>query len=321
MNKEEIIRYIRQNGGAETAVLQKNYGISYGNAKAIINEMLSSGELVYAEGVRYDYVGRSRTPFTGVNPFPHIIEQTYSVDGEAEGPTMALQDEDTELMFRALWLFIEMGSASVSLLQRRLPIGFVKANRYLEWMEDCGFISPSEGPWKRKVLITKERFKELFPQYGYFEDDDIYLYDLKDDGENEEVDASDWYEEHHAKLFEEYEKAEEDFKAERQKLAAVIDKIAAKKSEPISKQTRPEPTLWLDEKEFTEVVSARFERLIKSDKNMGQRGAVKRAEAYLEAVRDTHDGKMVQVYERLVYEVKNTSAYFYSQLKKYYFEE
>ena len=52
---------------------------------------------------------------------------------------------------------------------------------------------------------------------------------------------------------------------------------------------------------------------------MGQKGAVKKAETYLEAVRDTHDGKMVEVYERLVYEIKNISSYLYKQLKKQYF--
>ena len=52
---------------------------------------------------------------------------------------------------------------------------------------------------------------------------------------------------------------------------------------------------------------------------MGQKGAVMKAETYLEAVRDTHDRKMVQVYERLVYELKNTSSYLYRQIKKHFF--
>ena len=88
-----------------------------------------------------------------------------------------------------------------------------------------------------------------------------------------------------------------------------LSKIADKKKAPITADKMPLHPSWDNEDEFAKVVMERMERLIKSDKRMGQQGAVKKAETYLEAVRDTHDRKMLQVYERLVYEIKNTSSY------------
>ena len=78
---------------------------------------------------------------------------------------------------------------------------------------------------------------------------------------------------------------------------------------------------WINEKDFTQAVMKRLELLVKSDNRMGQKGAVKKAETWLEAVRYTRDAAMVEVYERLVFEIKNTSCYMYGQLKKQYFGE
>ena len=361
MNREEIISFIKKNGGTETAVLQKNCGISYKDAKEVIAELVATGELVRAGGLKYEYVGRKHlnhikyesflgsvgeSPFDGCDDDgerrayleerserikkilegrgdsadPEYEEDGEEKDGEEENylyKSASPEPEEDETYYRALWLCIVDGSASISMLQRRLPIGFIKAGKIIDWMEDRGFISPSDGSYKRKVLLTGEDFKFLFPQYGYFE----YAYGDRSDGDGKDDDFDEdlWYEEQHEKLYNKIANVERDFKAEKQRLVYAIDGICLKKSEPVSADSVPEHNLWEDEDEFTRTVLERFERLIKSDKNMGQRGAVKKAETYLEAVRDTHDGKMVQVYERLVYEIKNTGAYLYRQLKKQFF--
>lgn len=54
------------------------------------------------------------------------------------------------------------GSASVSYLQRRLSIGYSRAARIVDQMEEKGYIDPPTGAKQRKVLITPERFKEDF---------------------------------------------------------------------------------------------------------------------------------------------------------------
>ena len=54
------------------------------------------------------------------------------------------------------------GSASVSYLQRRLSIGYSRAARIVDQMEEKGYIDPPTGAKTRKVLITPERFREDF---------------------------------------------------------------------------------------------------------------------------------------------------------------
>lgn len=54
------------------------------------------------------------------------------------------------------------GSASVSYLQRRLSIGYSRAARIIDQMEEKGYIAPPTGSKTRKVLITPEQFREDF---------------------------------------------------------------------------------------------------------------------------------------------------------------
>lgn len=54
------------------------------------------------------------------------------------------------------------GSASVSYLQRRLSIGYSRAARIVDQMEEKGYIAPATGAKQRQVLITPEQFKEVF---------------------------------------------------------------------------------------------------------------------------------------------------------------
>ena len=250
--------------------------------------------------------------------------------------------DEEELRFKALKLIIEKDVASVSLFQRTFPIGYIRSCKLIDWMESKGYVSKGDGSTPRKVLITKEEFDKLYSEpYLMDEDDEDFDLDEKFDEYEKfleqhfaEEDSDDEDEEHEAydriinRIFhsdaDESETPGSD-SAERkeavQNLVFVLDKIADKKKAPITADEMPSHPSWDNEEEFAHVVMERLERLIKSDKRMGQQGAVKKAENYLEAVRDTHDRKMVQVYERLVYEIKTTSNYLYGQLKKQFFGE
>ena len=48
------------------------------------------------------------------------------------------------------------------MLQRRFSIGYNKASRIVDQMQDAGFISEREGMKPRKIYITMEQFKEMF---------------------------------------------------------------------------------------------------------------------------------------------------------------
>ena len=86
------------------------------------------------------------------------IEKANSTDMEMDKDP----DDDTdELLMDAIEMCVENGQASASALQRRFKIGYTRAGRMIDQMEERGIISGYEGSKPRKVLITKERWEEL----------------------------------------------------------------------------------------------------------------------------------------------------------------
>jgi S-DNA-T family DNA segregation ATPase FtsK/SpoIIIE len=58
-------------------------------------------------------------------------------------------------------MVVDMGQASVSMLQRRFKIGYSRAGRIIDQMEDRGLISGYDGSKPRQVLISKNEWQEL----------------------------------------------------------------------------------------------------------------------------------------------------------------
>ena len=58
-------------------------------------------------------------------------------------------------------VILELGQASVSLLQRRLKLGYARAARLMDQMEEKGIVGPSEGAKPRQILITKEHWVQM----------------------------------------------------------------------------------------------------------------------------------------------------------------
>lgn len=70
-------------------------------------------------------------------------------------------DEADELLPQAIEVVIEMGNASTSMLQRRLKLGYARAARIVDQMEERGIVGPFEGAKPRRVLITKQQYEEM----------------------------------------------------------------------------------------------------------------------------------------------------------------
>ncbi|MBB6452864.1 S-DNA-T family DNA segregation ATPase FtsK/SpoIIIE [Salirhabdus euzebyi] len=87
----------------------------------------------------------------------HCIEQQkaqYQQEMIPEEETEVVQEVDDDLFDDAVQLVLEMQSASVSMLQRRFRVGYTRAARLIDAMEDRGIVGPYEGSKPRKVLVN-----------------------------------------------------------------------------------------------------------------------------------------------------------------------
>ena len=73
-----------------------------------------------------------------------------------------LNGQEDDLLPQAAQLFIEQGNASVSLLQRRFHIGYARAARLVDIMEQRGIVGRFEGSKPRSILMTWEQFRQAF---------------------------------------------------------------------------------------------------------------------------------------------------------------
>lgn len=76
-------------------------------------------------------------------------------------------DEGDEMLPAAIDVVMETGQASVSMLQRRLKLGYSRAARIVDEMETRGIVGPFEGSKPRQLLITKEQWLALKMKGAY----------------------------------------------------------------------------------------------------------------------------------------------------------
>ena len=126
------------------------------------------------------------------------IEKRASQAGTAGGKATAASASDPEpngeelegdeMLPAAVDVILETGQASVSMLQRRLKLGYARAARIVDEMEEKGIVGPFQGSKPRAILITKEQWASMrggeSEQVGFDEDDDIPF----DEGVPEELD-------------------------------------------------------------------------------------------------------------------------------------
>ena len=75
-------------------------------------------------------------------------------------PNSAEMDGD-EMLPAAVDVILETGQASVSMLQRRLKLGYARAARIVDEMEEKGIVGPFQGSKPRSILITKEQWEAM----------------------------------------------------------------------------------------------------------------------------------------------------------------
>ena len=113
----------------------------------VVAFLKDNGEAMYDDGVQQE------------------IERQAAQDkkkGGAEDKGSSELDKGDDLLMRAIELFVNTPEkASISALQRHLGLGFAKAGRLMDTLEEKGIVGPTEGSKPRKVLITKAQWYEM----------------------------------------------------------------------------------------------------------------------------------------------------------------
>lgn len=92
-------------------------------------------------------------------------DNTVTQEAEKEAEKESSDDNDVyrdELLERAVNLVMESGQASVSMLQRRFRIGYTRAARLVDTMEDLKIVGPSMGSKAREILMSPEQAKARY---------------------------------------------------------------------------------------------------------------------------------------------------------------
>ena len=97
-------------------------------------------------------------------------EANYNQDAvesiSTNNTSQTMQDDKDELYDEAVKLVVADGQASISYLQRKLKIGYSRAARIVDQMEEMGVVSGYDGSKPRKVLIEEEDLENLYGESG-----------------------------------------------------------------------------------------------------------------------------------------------------------
>lgn len=128
--------------GAPKPVRIQGAFIDDSEVEKIVDFVKSNGEATYSEDIL------------------ETIEKSNKTDKELADEAQC--DDDTDpLLMDAIDVVVETGQASTSFIQRRFKVGYARAGRIIDQMEERGVISGYQGSKPRQVLMTLERLQEL----------------------------------------------------------------------------------------------------------------------------------------------------------------
>jgi S-DNA-T family DNA segregation ATPase FtsK/SpoIIIE len=116
---------------------------------------------------------RLQAPWVSEDEVREVVRHWKAQGGQAEaivgievveggpGGSDAFDDEDDELLVQARDLVVRSQLGSTSMLQRKLRVGFARAGRLMDLLEQAGIVGPSEGSKARAVLMTPEELDAL----------------------------------------------------------------------------------------------------------------------------------------------------------------
>lgn len=118
--------------------------VSDGEIEQVVEFLKSGGEpVVYDSGIMDE------------------IERQAASEGKKKGAAADADDAMDELFEDAVQCILDAGQCSTSYLQRRLKVGYARAARLVDELENRGIVGPPDGSKPREVLITKNQWAEF----------------------------------------------------------------------------------------------------------------------------------------------------------------
>ena len=105
---------------------------------------------------QYDEVVYDKSIEEAVDSFVPASKGDHSDGGDAG----YADGNDEDYVERAIKVAVDAGQLSTSMLQRKLKLGYARAARIMDELEDRGVIGPSEGAKPRRVLMSKMQYDE-----------------------------------------------------------------------------------------------------------------------------------------------------------------
>ena len=96
-----------------------------------------------------------------------IVQKVDSMQASSGGTTVSISDADAQddgrdaYFDEAAQIIVDKEKASIGMLQRYLKVGFNRAARIMDQLEEAGIVGPEEGTKPRKVLMTSEELQAV----------------------------------------------------------------------------------------------------------------------------------------------------------------
>ena len=129
--------------GAPKPVRVQGAFVSDEEVEKIVSFIKSNGEATYSEDIL------------------ETIENSNKTDKERADEATAGDDDTDPFLMDAIDVVVETGQASTSFIQRRFKVGYARAGRIIDQMEERGIISGYQGSKPRQVLMSLEKLQEL----------------------------------------------------------------------------------------------------------------------------------------------------------------